>query len=86
MVLLVVVLLVLVLLVVVLLMVVLLKIFLQVANLEINNGSSLPYVPFNLPRELPRLPTDSEQTAVTTNATKEDIKYMFPGEIDMGLS
>ena len=55
----------------------------SVANIEINDGSSLPYVPFNLPRELPRLPTDSEQTAVTTNATKEDIKYMFPGEITL---
>ena len=55
----------------------------SVVNIEINDGSSLPYVPFNLPRELPRLPTDSEQTAVATKATKEGIKYMFPREITL---
>ena len=32
----------------------------SVANLENDDGGSLPYVPFNLPCELPRLPTDSE--------------------------
>ena len=52
----------------------------SVTNLENDDGSSLPYVPFNLPRELPKVPTESEQTAVATKATKEDIKYMFPRE------
>ena len=55
----------------------------SVANFENDDRSSLPYVPYNLPRELPRLPAGPELTVTASKATMEDAKYMFPGEITL---